>query len=114
MEWSKEVMARNIRRYMVASGKNQKELAQIVGVSAPTVNEWLKAKKYPRIDKIEIMANFFGCEKSDLIEDKKEKPADYNDELSAKKRAFIERVKQMSDVELDRLDQILRIVENTK
>ena len=74
MEWSKEVMARNIRRYMEQAGKNQKELAQIVGVSAPTVNEWLKAKKYPRIDKIEIMANYFGCEKSDLIEDKRETP----------------------------------------
>lgn len=69
MAWSNEVMARNIRRYMEVSGKNQKELAQIVGVSAPTVNDWLKAKKYPRIDKIEIMANYFGCEKSDLIED---------------------------------------------
>lgn len=114
MEWSKEVMARNIRHYMERAGKNQKELAQIVGVSAPTVNEWLKAKKYPRIDKIEIMANYFGCEKSDLIEDKIEKPADSNDELSAKKRAFIEKVRQMSDADLDRLDQILRIVENTK
>ena len=114
MAWSKEVMARNIRRYMNVVGVNQKELAKIVGVSAPTVNEWLKAKKYPRIDRIELMANYFGCEKSDLIEETKEKPADSNDELSAKKRAFIERVKQMSEEELDRLDQILRIVESTK
>jgi hypothetical protein len=34
------------------------------------VNEWLKAKKYPRIDKIEILANYFGILKSDLIEEK--------------------------------------------
>ena len=113
MEWSKEVMARNIRQRMEEAGKSQKELAQIVGVSAPTVNEWLKAKKYPRIDKIEIMANYFGCEKSDLIEDKKGKPAD-NSGLSQKQRELIDKVKQMSDGELDRLDQILRIVESTK
>lgn len=69
-EWSKEVMAKNIKYYMNLRGINQKELAEIVGVSAPTVNDWTKAKKYPRIDKIEIMANYFRILKSDLIEEK--------------------------------------------
>lgn len=74
--WSKEIFAANLKQYMNAANITQKELSEIVGVSAPTVNEWLKAKKFPRIDKIEIMANHFGCLKSDLIEDKKfkEKP----------------------------------------
>ena len=70
--WSKEVFANNLRRYMDSRGKTQKELAEIVGVSAPTMNDWIKAKKYPRIDKIEILANYFGILKSDLIEDKPE------------------------------------------
>ena len=70
MAWSKEVFAKNLRYYMESRGKTQKELAEIVGVSAPTVNDWLKAKKYPRIDKIEIMSNYFGILKSDLIEEK--------------------------------------------
>jgi len=74
--WSKEVFAKNLKQYMDAKGITQRELAEVVGVSAPTVNEWIKAKKYPRIDKIEILANYFGILKSDLIEDKnmKEKP----------------------------------------
>ena len=72
MAWSKEVFAKNLRSYMESRGKSQKELAEIVGVSAPTVNDWLKAKKYPRIDKIEIMSNYFGILKSDLIEEKTE------------------------------------------
>lgn len=48
----------------------QKDLAEVAGVSAPTFNEWLKAKKYPRIDKIEKLADYFGILKSDLIEEK--------------------------------------------
>lgn len=71
--WSKEVFARNLKFYMKRSGMNQKEMAQIVGVSAPAFCEWLNAKKYPRIDKIEILANYFGILKSDLIEDKSSK-----------------------------------------
>lgn len=69
-EWSKDVFAKNLKYYMERSGKNQKELAAVVGVSAPTFNEWLKGKKFPRIDKIEKMAQYFGILKSDLIEDK--------------------------------------------
>lgn len=71
-EWSKEVFAKNLNYYMLKSNKNQKEMAAIVGVSAPTFNEWLKAKKFPRIDKIEKLANYFGILKSDLIEEKTE------------------------------------------
>ena len=70
--WSKEVFAKNLRKYMESKGITQKELAEIIGVSAPTMNEWLQAKKYPRIDKIEKLANYFGILKSDLIEEKSE------------------------------------------
>lgn len=66
---NKEVMAKNLSYYVRRSGKTQKELAEIVGVAASTFNDWLKAKKYPRIDKIELLADHFGILKSDLIED---------------------------------------------
>ena len=45
-------------------------LAILVGVAPSTFNAWVKAKKYPRIDKIERLANYFGILKSDLIEEK--------------------------------------------
>lgn len=46
-------------------------------------------------------------------ETKKEQPTEI-DGLSEKQKAFIDKVMQMSDAELDRLDQILSLVENTK
>lgn len=69
-EWSKQVFANNLKRYMELSGKNQKELAEIAGVSAPTFNEWVNGKKFPRINKVQILADYFGIKKSDLIEEK--------------------------------------------
>ena len=65
---NKEIFARNLAYYLEKSGKDQKEMAEIVGVAPSTFNEWMKAKKYPRMDKIEILANYFGILKSDLIE----------------------------------------------
>lgn len=67
---NKEIFARNLSYYVEHSGRTQKELAEVVGVAHSTFNDWVKAKKYPRIDKIELLANFFGIQKSDLIEEK--------------------------------------------
>ena len=66
---NKEVFAKNLAHYLKASGKDQKEVAIAVGVAKSTFNEWMKGKKYPRIDKIEMLANYFGILKSDLIEE---------------------------------------------
>lgn len=84
-EWSKETFSKNLKYYMEKKDINQKELSEIVGVSAPTVNNWIQAVKYPRIDKIEIMANYFGILKSDLIEertDEQRKAKEKNDILT--------------------------------
>ena len=67
---NKEILAKNLAYYVERSGKQQKDLAEIVGVSPATFNDWMKARKYPRIDKIEKLAGYFGILKSDLIEDK--------------------------------------------
>lgn len=66
---NKEIFAKNLAYYLEKSGRDQKEVAEVVGVAPSTFNEWMKAKKYPRIDKIEILANYFGILKSDLIEE---------------------------------------------
>ena len=67
---NKEIFAKNLNYYAELSGKTQKELAEIVGVAPSTYNDWSKGKKYPRIDKIELLANCFRILKSDLIEEK--------------------------------------------
>lgn len=70
---NKETFAKNLTHYVEMSGKDQKEIAEDIGVAPSTFNEWVKAKKYPRIDKIEMLANYFGVLKSDLIEGADEK-----------------------------------------
>ena len=82
-EWSKEVFAKNLKHYMDLSEKNQKDVAEIVGVTAPTFNEWINGKKYPRIDKIQKLADYFGILKSDLIEEKMTEEKEKDNEMLA-------------------------------
>ena len=82
-EWSKQVFSKNLRTYMEQAGKTQKEVADVVGVAAPTFNEWLSGKKFPRIDKIQKLADYFGILKSDLIEEKMTEEKEKDNEILA-------------------------------
>ena len=69
MTTNKEVMARNIQRYMMQKGVNATEICQELGFKHNTFSDWVNAKTYPRIDAIEKMANYFGISKAFLVED---------------------------------------------
>ena len=116
---NKEIMAKNLQYYMTRSGKSQKELAQIVGVSTSTFNDWVKAKKYPRIDKIEMLANYFRILKSDLIEEKTEEHWDMqkkNDTLTdivlrlRSDDVFLEAVEALSKMDQEKLSNLLALL----
>ena len=50
-------------------GKTRQDMCEALGVKYTTLTDWVKGNSYPRIDKIELMANYFGISKSDLVED---------------------------------------------
>ena len=72
---NKQIMADNIKRLLSAKGLNPRQLAIALDFKYTTVNDWVNAKTYPRIDKIEMLANFFNVSKSDLVENKTEEVA---------------------------------------
>lgn len=78
---NKEIMSKNLKYYIEKSGKDRRELAEIWGFPYSTVTEWINGRKYPRIDRIEIMANYFGILKSDLIEDKMTEEKEKDNEI---------------------------------
>ena len=70
---NKNVFASNLKRYMEVKGKSRNDISEALGISYFTVSDWVNGKKYPRMDKVEMLANYFGIQKSDLIEIKEEK-----------------------------------------
>jgi len=65
---NKAVMAENIKRFLDKRGMTMKALSHAIDVPYTTVCAWCKGVYYPRIDKIEKMANLFGISKADLVE----------------------------------------------
>jgi len=67
---SKEIFSANLEKLMSSRDVDRNKLCSDLGLKYTTVRDWLKGITYPRIGKIELLADYFGVNKSDLIEDK--------------------------------------------
>ena len=111
---NKSVMAKNLTYYVNRSGKTQKELSEIVGVATSTFNDWMKGKKYPRIDKIEILANYFGILKSDLIEDRDQKNPPDKVELTEGEKMMLDLFRLVPEEKQQMVTEMIRVALKTK
>ena len=65
---NKKDFAENLKFYMSQYGYSSKEIAEKIGVKESSVSYWINAVYYPRIDKIEKLANLFHVSKANLVE----------------------------------------------
>ncbi len=100
---NKETMAANIRYYMAINNVTSTEMCKVLGVPSSTFSYWTTAKTYPRIDKIEKMANYFGISKSDLVEERKEKAP------LSEREALLQKISEkLANLSPDQMAQVLR------
>ncbi len=61
---------------MRINGKNQTDLMRDLGISSSTLSNWCTGQKLPRMDKVQLLADYFSITKSDLLDDPDEVPQD--------------------------------------
>ena len=69
-EQVKEVFARNLKMFLESRGKQPVDIVNDLGIPFSTVSNWINGLKLPRMGKIEMLADYLGVEKSDLLEEK--------------------------------------------
>jgi transcriptional regulator with XRE-family HTH domain len=65
---NKEVFAENFNYYLKRTGERKVDIARALNVSACAVSDWTKLRSYPRMDKVQMLAEHWGIEMSDLVE----------------------------------------------
>ncbi len=75
----------NIKNLRLKHGLSQLELADVVGVSDKAVSTWEQNKVIPRMGAIQKMADYFGIQKSDIIEPSNAVPLTLDSRRTAKK-----------------------------
>ena len=69
-DYYKKVFSTNLKRYMELYGKSQIDLINDLGLNKSAVSTWCNGTRLPRMDKVNLLAEYFHCNRSDLIEEK--------------------------------------------
>ena len=69
----KNIFSKNLNRLLEEKGATQLELANYIGVSNTTVNNYVQGYNTPRMDKVDKICDFFGITRSELLEEKQNK-----------------------------------------
>ena len=116
---NKQIMANNIKRQMEKKGVSNQQICDDLGFKYTTFLDWIKGVTYPRIGKIEAMADYFGILKSDLIEEKTEEHREMqkkNDVLSdivyrlQKDDNFLSVVTNLYNVDSEKLELVKNLL----
>jgi len=68
MTENKKVFQQNLLNMLAKYNKTQKEVADAIHVSPQTFNTWCQGIAIPRMGKIQLLADYFHINMSDLIE----------------------------------------------
>lgn len=106
----REIFPRRLAYYMKEYHKTRNDLVRDLGFPYTTVRDWEKGITVPRMDKVEMLANYFHCSNADLLEEK-EKPTADNDGLSRDMIELIDCIKKLPEDKVRMLLQVARSIQ---
>lgn len=66
----RKVLAENIQKHLDGRGINQTTMAKDLDLAETTVSSWMKAKRYPGLKNLQLMADYFNVKRSDLTDER--------------------------------------------
>lgn len=64
----KQLFANNLKKIMNEKGKNQSDIVKDLQFRQATVSDWINGKKYPRMNKVEMLAKYFNVPITALVD----------------------------------------------
>lgn len=117
---NKQIFANNFNYYLTIKHKTQNDIVKDLSITASTVSDWANGKKYPRVDKMQMLADYFGILKSDLTEEHEESKLTDDIEL----QEYLEELKNRSEMRMlfslakgatkEDVEQAVKIIEALK
>lgn len=93
----REAFPDRLKYYLDIREKTRQDLVRDLGLKYTTVCDWVNGRSVPRMDKVELLANYFQCEKSELLEFK---DTATEDELSAAREELSAILSDFSEAEI--------------
>ena len=65
----RKIFARNLLYYMEKFNKTQADIIVDLDINKSAISTWCNGTRMPRMDKVQKLADYFGINKSDLLEE---------------------------------------------
>lgn len=97
----REIFSLRLKHYMRENEKTRNDLVKDLGFKYSTIRDWEKGITVPRMDKVQLLAEYFNCNNSDLLELKK--PEDKTESfkeiesLSPERRLLLENFNKLNE-----------------
>ena len=114
---NKNIFATNLNKLMNINNKTRRDLSDALGISYFTITAWVNGTKYPRMDKVELLARYFGVSKSDLIEEEtidKSHPTHPTITVTEGERMLLDLFRSVPEEKQEMVLQMIRVALNTK
>lgn len=104
---ARKIFSENLLSLLHQKGIDQKQLALDLNISPASVTHWIKENKYPRISRIEEIAEYFDVPMSRLTEDQNK--VEEQDTIAAHFDKD-----NLTEEEMDEVRQFIDIIKNRK
>lgn len=88
--------AQNLKNIMQKRNKTQSDLVKDLSFRQATVSDWLNGKKYPRMDKVEKLANYLGVSINELLMQSVSEPPVPAIQLTDQEKSLIKKYRQLN------------------
>ena len=66
-----EIISKNLKEEIEQSGKTKTEIAQAIGVSNPTISQYISGRIQPSLSTLSKLCTFLNCSADDILNIKK-------------------------------------------
>lgn len=101
--------AQNLKNIMQKRNKTQSDLVKDLSFRQATVSDWLNGKKYPRMDKVEKLANYLGVSINELLMQSVSEPPVPAIQLTDQEKSLIKKYRQLNADGKSRVDYVLNM-----
>jgi repressor LexA len=106
---NKKIFSENIKYYMNLFNKDRNKICRDLNFKYTTLTDWINGNVYPRIDKIEMLANYFGIPKSYLIESREVNTEIKEQEILKKTLVKAGLMKDNEDLSQEEFNELIKI-----
>lgn len=63
-----KVIAANLKRLAFTNEKSQMDISRDLNISQSTLSSWMNGARTPKMDKIDMLCDYFKCSREDIME----------------------------------------------